>query len=189
MTHHVQTPSTSVPRVITPADLDQALALVARPGHRPIAGGTDLLIELDRGEHRELGALVDLSRIAGLDEVSVNDGTVTIGPLVTHNQCVASELLRAVAGPLVQASWEVGSPQLRNRATIAGNVVTASPANDTLSALAALDGSITLTSAERGSRTIPLAEFHLGVRTTAAKHDELLTAITFPALDERTIST
>ncbi len=174
-----------VSRVVIPTDLAQALALVARPNTRPIAGGTDLMIELDRGEHDDLETLIDLSRIAGLDRIEESAGVVTIGPLVTHNQCVASELLRSTAPPLVQASWEVGSPQLRNRATIAGNVVTASPANDTLSALMALDASVTLTSAARGERTIPLSEFHLGVRRTALEPDELLTAISFPALDQQ----
>lgn len=183
MTHHVQQPSTSMGHVVTPADLDEALRWMAMPNTRAIAGGTDLMIELDRGQHGEVETLVDITRLPGLDEIGEADGTVTIGPLVTHNQVVASELLRRHAVPLVQASWEVGSPQLRNRATVAGNIVTASPANDTLSPLVALEASVTVTS-RTGSRTIPLSEFHLGVRRTAIADDELLTAITFPALDD-----
>ncbi|MGH1493411.1 MAG: FAD binding domain-containing protein [Acidimicrobiales bacterium] len=182
--HHVQTPSTVVSHVISPRSIDEALEYMARPNVRPIAGGTDLMVELDRGEHRELETLIDLSRVPGLDTIKNVDGAVTVGPLVTHNQCVASDVLRAAAPLLVQASWEVGSPQLRNRATIAGNVVTASPANDTLSALMALDATVTVASAARGERTIALHQFHLGVRKTALEPDELLTAIVFPALDD-----
>ncbi len=188
MTHHVQRPSTVIDHVVTAGSLDEALTWLARPNTKPIAGGTDLMVELDRGEHRELATLVDLTRIAGLDRIERSGDTITIGPLVTHNQCVASELLRSVAAPLVQASWEVGSPQLRNRATVAGNIVTASPANDTLSALVALDAELTLSSTA-GARRLPLTDFHLGVRHTALEPGELLTAISFPALgpDHRSI--
>ncbi|MEM7274662.1 MAG: FAD binding domain-containing protein [Actinomycetota bacterium] len=182
MTHHVQVPGTRVDHVVTPATLDEALELLSRPETRPVAGGTDLLVELDRGERGDVRMLVDLTRIAGLDTITEADGIITLGPLVTHNQVVASELCRLAAAPLVQACWEVGSPQLRNRATIAGNVVTASPANDTLSPLVALDASVTLTS-RRGSRTMLLSQFHRGVRKTAIEPDELLTSISFPALD------
>lgn len=183
MTHHVQHPGTRVDHVVTPATLDDALQLMSQPGTRAVAGGTDLLVELDRGGRTEVQTLVDLTRIPGLDTITESDGDITLGPLVTHNQVVADELLRAKAVPLVQACWEVGSPQLRNRATLAGNIVTASPANDTLSPLIAMDATVTLTSV-RGSRTMLLSQFHRGVRKTAIEPDELLTAITFPALGE-----
>ncbi len=184
MNHPVQIPGTTIPHVVTPATLDAALQYIAEPNTRVVAGGTDLLVELDRGAHTDVNTLVDLTRLPGLDTIEETDGVITIGPLVTHNQCVASELLREKAAPLVQACWEVGSPQLRNRATVAGNIVTASPANDTLSPLIALDATVTLTS-RRGSRTMALAKFHRGVRMTAIEPDELLTAISFPALDHR----
>lgn len=184
MTHPVQIPGTKVPHVVTPTTLDSALEHLALPNTRVVAGGTDLLVELDRGGHAEATTLIDLTRLPGLDTIEESNGVITIGPLVTHNQCVASDLLRDTAAPLVQACWEVGSPQLRNRATVAGNIVTASPANDTLSPLIALDATVTLTS-RRGSRTMALAKFHRGVRMTAIEPDELLTAISFPALDRR----
>lgn len=184
MTHQVQLPGTTIPHVVTPSTLDAALQQLAEPNTKVVAGGTDLLVELDRGAHRDVKTIIDLTRVSGLDTIEESDGVISIGPLVTHNQCVNSELLRSKATPLVQACWEVGSPQLRNRATIAGNIVTASPANDTLSPLIALDAVVTLTS-RRGSRTMALSKFHRGVRKTAIEPDELLTAISFPALDNQ----
>ena len=181
MTHAVQRPGTTVANVVTPGSLADAVVALTEPNTRPIAGGTDLLVELDRGEHRELATLVDVTRIPGLDTIEIDDGTVRIGALVTHNRVVADPTLQQVAAPLVQACREVGSPQLRNRATVAGNLVTASPANDTISALLALDAQVTLASV-RGERRLPLSEFHTGFRRNALEPDELLTAVSFPAL-------
>jgi len=170
-----------------PVQLDEALALLAQHGQaaRVVAGGTDLLLEIERGI-RKPGVLVDITRIPGLDGISLIDGRVHLGPLVTHSQVVASRLLFDVAYPLARACLEVGSPQIRNRGTVAGNVITASPANDTVAPLRALDAQVTLRSV-RGSRTLALADFLLGVRRTALAPDELLVDLDFPALrpDER----
>lgn len=180
--HWVQTPSTKVPRVITPGTLESALDALSSLRAKPIAGGTDLMVELDRAGHVDLEALVDITRIAGLGEISATADSLSLGPLVTHNQCVRHERLRLGALPLVQACLEVGSPQLRNRATVVGNVVTASPANDTLSALAVLNPTFTLSSS-RGRRKLSLDEMILGVRKTALASDELVTDVSFSALD------
>ena len=181
--HEVQRPATYVPRYVSPLTLDDALAELARHGARarPMAGGTDLIVELDRGARSGVDVLVDLSRIAGLDSITVGDGVVHLGALVTHNQVVESQACRDLVLPLAQASWEVGSPQLRNRATVAGNVITASPANDTISALMALGADIHIASTA-GARTVPIAEFITGFRTTVLTPGELVTAITVPAL-------
>jgi carbon-monoxide dehydrogenase medium subunit len=167
----------------TPTSIDDALHLLAEhgPEARVISGGTDLVVELRRGT-RKVRVLIDVTRIGGLSRVWLNDGFVHVGPTVTHNRAVASELLAERGYPLALACWRVGTPQLRNRGTIAGNLVTASPANDTIAALMALDAHLTLRSAT-GERVVPLPDFYRGVRDTALKPDELVTDIAFPTLE------
>lgn len=166
----------------TPTSLEDALRLLAEHGPRAqvIAGGTDLIVELQRGT-RTADVLIDITRVGGLNRVSMADDRIHVGPNVTHNAAVASSLLAERAYPLALASWWVGTPQLRNRGTIAGNLVTASPANDTIAALWALDARLTLSSAD-GDRELSLAEFYKGVRETALKPEEMMTDISFSAL-------
>ena len=169
----------------TPSTLDEAITLLAeyREAARIIAGGTDLIIELERGLRPGVRALIDITRIGGLDKIELGqDGNIHIGPLVTHNLVAGSALIVERALPLAQASWHEASPQIRNRATVAGNVITASPANDTISPLRALGAQITLRSTS-GERVVPISEFHTGVRKTVMRPDEMLTDISFPPLD------
>ncbi len=182
--HEVQLAPNRPTRYESPATIEAVLELLATYGVRArvIAGGTDLLLELDR-RAREVDVLVDLTRIEGLDAVVWANGRIHLGPLVTHNQVATSDLVQTHGLPLAQACLEVGSPALRNRATVVGNVVTASPANDSISALAALDATVSIASV-RGIRTVALAEFHTGVRQTVLEPDELVTGISFPTLPE-----
>ena len=182
--HHAQRPGHRPGRYISPTSLEEAMALLTRHGERArlIAGGTDLMVELDRGGRADVDVLIDLTRIDGLDSIHQSRHGIHLGQLVTHNQCVVSDLIQSAGLPLAQACWEVGSPALRNRATVVGNVVTASPANDTISALVALDAVVSMIS-ERGLRDVPIGEFHTGVRQTVLAPDELVTGLTFPALE------
>ncbi len=169
----------------TATSIEEAVRLLADYGDkaRIVAGGTDLLIEIEH-QTRAPAALIDITRIGGLDELRLrDDGLIHLGPMVTHAQAAASPLLQEHALPLAQACWWVGAPALRNRGTIAGNLVTASPANDTITALRALDAHITLRSIH-GERHIPIAEFYTGVRRTVMRADEMLVDISFKPLHE-----
>lgn len=160
-----------------PTTLDAALHLLAQHGDgaRVVAGGTDVLVELSRDIKPTL-TLIDISRIAELRGIRLDGDVIELGALTTHNDVIASPICLDGAFPLAQACIELGAPQLRTRATIAGNLATASPANDTISALIALDASVVLTG-PGGTRTVAIGQFFTGFRATVLQPDELITAI------------
>lgn len=170
---------------INASTVEEVLEILADQGPRAriIAGGTDLILELERGQRPDVETLIDVTRIPGLGEIRLEGGRVHLGPLVTHNHCAVSPVVRKHGLPLAQASWEVGAPQIRNRSTVAGNVITGSPANDTITPLRALGAQITLRSLN-GKRTVDFADFYTGIRKTVMQPEEMLTAISFPALAE-----
>lgn len=186
--HEVQLPPLRPSTYVAPTSVEQALELLAADGEsRVIAGGTDLMIEMSRRACGEVETLIDITRIDGLSEIFLDGGRLHLGPLVTHNQCVNSPLVVEHGLALAQACLEVGAPALRNRATVVGNLVTASPANDTISALVALGANVTLASV-RGSRVVELGDFYLGARKTVLASDELVTGISFPVRRTRSRS-
>lgn len=183
VTHDVQQPPHRAVRHINAESIEQVLSLLTAYGARAriLAGGTDLMLEMQRQVRTEVQVLIDISRIEGMDAIYEAKDRVNLGPLVTHNQAATNVSIQQSALPLAQACLEVGSPALRNRATIIGNVVTASPANDTISALRALDAEVSIAS-ERGMRSVSLADFHTGVRRTVLADDEMVTGISFPSI-------
>lgn len=164
----------------TPTSVEETLQLLAEHGPRArlIAGGTDLLLELERGM-REAPVLIDISRVPGLDGITVDGETLRLGPLVTHNRLAASSVVRERAFPLSQAAWNVGAPAIRNRGTLGGNLVTASPAGDTIPPLVAMGATLVLRSV-RGERLVPIREFYRGVRQVDLAPDEMLAEIRVP---------
>ncbi len=163
---------------------DEAIRLLNEKGEkaRIVAGATDLILELERGVRRGIDTLIDITRIPGLDRITLDeDDVIHLGPMVTHNHCAVSKLIRERAFPLARAAWEVGAPQIRNRGTVAGNLITASPANDTITPLMALGAWVVLASV-RGERKVMLRDFYTGVRKTVMQPDEVLVDIAFPAL-------
>jgi len=161
---------------LAPTTLGEALeARAAQPEAVAIAGGTDQMVEVNAGRRSPV-ALLDLSRVAELATWEVSDGVVRVGAGLTFAR-IAREL--GAFPPLVQAARAVGSPQIRNRATIGGNLATASPAGDSLPVLAAYDGAVLLASV-RGERRLRWDEFLLGPKRSALAVDELIVAAEWP---------
>ncbi|HEY8322144.1 MAG TPA: FAD binding domain-containing protein [Candidatus Baltobacteraceae bacterium] len=174
---------------LRPTTEAEALRLLGEHGAdaRMVSGGTDVLVELQRGI-KLTQTLIDITALDALKYVRREGDEIAIGGLATHNDVLASRDARDRALSLYQACAEVGAPQIRTRGTLAGNLVTASPANDTIAPLVALGASVVLRS-ERGERTVDIAEFFTGFRTTVMAPDELLVEIRVRATrpDERSI--
>ncbi len=168
---------------LVPESLDEALEMLERyrGAARVIAGGTDI-VPLSRKGAPGIQVLVDITRIPGLGTIRLDGETVKIGPLVTHTEVALSGLIRNRGMALAEGASRLGSPQIRNIATVAGNIINAQPGADTLIPLLALDGSVKIMS-RQGVRSVPLAELFTGVgRTTIDSTKEIVTEISFPGL-------
>ncbi|MCD4752246.1 MAG: FAD binding domain-containing protein [Anaerolineaceae bacterium] len=150
---------------------------------RVLAGGTDLILEYRNGQRNDIHTVIDISRIPGMGKITKDGETIMLDAMVTLSDCVASELLQLYTFPLVQACMSIGAPQIRNRGTVVGNLVTASPANDTIPVLVALEADIHIQS-KCGSRIVKIGEFYQGVRRTVLLPDEMVTGVSFKALKE-----
>jgi xanthine dehydrogenase small subunit len=168
------------PPVQSPATLAEAYELLAgSDGWQPIAGGTDLMVQITG----ELGPpptrVMDIWRLDELRGIDLDAGTLTLGALTTYTEIRRSSLCHDHLPALVQAAATIGAAQIQNRGTIGGNAVNASPAGDTLPILLATDAELILGSA-RGERSVRADEFWPAYRRTARAPDELLLRIRIP---------
>jgi len=163
---------------LQPTTWQEALDLRAeRPDALAIAGGTDVMVDLNF-DRRRPGALLDLGRVAELREWSAEDGRIRLGAAVPYARII-EELGPQLPG-LAMAARTVGSPQIRMRGTVGGNLGSASPAGDAHPPLLAADAVVEVASAARGSRMIPAADFYTGVKRSALAPDELIAAVLVP---------
>lgn len=161
--------------VLTPHTLDEALRLRAEvPGAVPIEGGTDVMVELNFDRARP-PALLNLNEVGELKGWSRENGTLRLGASLTYDEAMRAPLAEELPA-LAEASRTVGSPQIRNRGTLGGNLGTASPAGDALPPLLVERAEIELASV-RGVRTMALSEFLVGPKRNALADDELITAV------------
>gem|GEM_PF-14616 len=167
----------------SPETLDAAAALLSQFGAdaKIIAGGTDVLIELRKVDSKSPKAVIDISCIPELHEIREEGDEVVLKPLTTHNEILRSGIIRKHALLLSSAASTIGSPQIRNRGTVGGNIMNAAACADTVPPLIALNARITLKSAS-GNRVVKLEDFFVKPYVTSAKPDEILVDIRFPKL-------
>lgn len=161
--------------VLTPYSLEEALAAKSEhPAAVPIQGGTDLMVALNFDRSRP-AALLNLNEVPELRGWSSRDGALRLAAGLTYTEAMAGELAELLPA-LAEAARTVGSPQIRNRGTIGGNLATSSPAGDSLPPLL-VEGAEVECASVRGSRRVPLGEFVTGVKRNALAPDELITAV------------
>ncbi|MFC2036922.1 FAD binding domain-containing protein [Chloroflexota bacterium] len=170
----------------TPTSVEETVEILAQYGGQAqiIAGGTDLMIELQEGKH-SVECLVDVTRIPDLDRIEQNGDWIVLGPSVTFRQILESPLLQEQARVLTEAAASVGALQIQTMATLAGNVVSAMPAADGCVALLALDAEVEIADSV-GRRWEPVGKLFLGPgQSDVDPRRQMLTAIRFPAAGMR----
>ncbi len=163
--------------------IDETCSALAEYGSdaRVLAGGTDLLLDLRRIDGKLPKAVIDISFLKDFGAIEMENGSVRIGPLATHTQLHQSSILHRYAPLLASAASLIGSPQIRNRGTVGGNIMNAATCADTVPPLIALGATVTLRS-KNGSRKMSLADLFIKPYQTKAKPDEMLIGIQFPKL-------
>lgn len=163
--------------------VDEALQLLNEYSDaEPIAGCTNTLVDV-RTPRAHTKAVVDINRLSDLKFAHRDNGIIHIGPLTTLAECLNDPFFNNEAPLLRRMAGKFAGPIIRNRATLGGNIAYASAAADSLPAFLALDAKLTLSSNERGDRTIAVSEFMTGPRESIREQDELITEISFPALN------
>jgi CO/xanthine dehydrogenase FAD-binding subunit len=172
---------------LSPRTLEDALEALAQSEVTVVCGGTDVTPQTDAGRLRYASTLMNIRRIEGLSRIESTGGAIRIGTLATVTDIMTSALIRETAPVLVEAADQFASDQLRNAASIGGNICNASPAGDMIIPLLVLDASVELCSWKAASvheRRVPLCEFFTGPGRTVKQDDELLTAVVFePPVD------
>lgn len=182
-------PNAVEPPTESPTRLEAAYALLADrggPPWRPLAGGTDLMVQVtgELGEPPE--RILDIWQLDELRGISVEDGALVIGALSTYTEIRRSPIVAEFVPVLVEAAATIGAAQIQNRGTIGGNAVNASPAGDTLPVLLALGATFVLGGAA-GERVVSADDFWPAYRTTARRDDELLVRIRIPLVRDRQV--
>jgi xanthine dehydrogenase small subunit len=172
------------PPVVSPRSLAEAYELLASQPWRPLAGGTDLIVQLTGELGPPPDRVLDLWRLDELRGIADRGDVLELGALTTYAEIRRSVVCREHAPSLVDAAGTIGAAQIQNRGTIGGNVMNASPAGDTLPVLLALDAVLVLGGAS-GERQVPAVDFWPGYRRTAARPDELLVSIRIPVARDR----
>jgi len=175
--------------LLTPGGLQELTAALQRatPSSRLLAGGTDLIRSMHQ-DHWEPDLLIDLSGLRELEYVRLEDGTLRVGALTTFAELQADPLVRRHARCLAEAAAQVGSAQIRNVATVGGNIANASPCADTVTALVALGADVRTIDGGGQSVVRPLEQIFVGSGRTSLAPDEAITEVSFAALgaDQRT---
>jgi CO/xanthine dehydrogenase FAD-binding subunit len=174
------------PPLVAPTRLADAYALLAEASHRPIAGGTDVLVQLTGGLGPRPERLLDLWRLDELRGIELDGDALIFGALTTYTAIRRSAVCRELLPALVEAAATVGAAQIQNRGTLGGNIANASPAGDMLPILLATGATIVVGST-RGERAIPADAFWTGYRMTALAADELIVRIRIPLVADRQV--
>ena len=174
------------PPLTSPSSLDEAYGLLAEAPWRPIAGGTDLMVQLtgELGEPPE--RLLDIWQLDELRGIAHDGHALTLGALTTYTDLRRSPVVAEFLPALTDAAATIGAAQIQNRGTVGGNIANASPAGDTLPIWLATDAEIVLGSV-RGVRSVPAADFWPAYRRTARADDELVLRVRIPLVANRNL--